>query len=376
MRQTRIKQVLLVPLSQPSLSTLAAGVEEMTIGIGILGAGRWGAHLIRKFLAEPRVRVVAIADPYAPSLDRVREQHGLGAETTLTTDWRSLLGLPGLDAIVVATPAASHYEMIEASLQQGYHVMAEKPLTLTTSDSEALCRLAQTQGRLMVVDHTYLFNPAVEAAKAAIAAGQLGQIRYGYASRTHLCPVRQDVDALWDLAIHDIAIFNYWLGESPVSAQAQGHVWLQPQHETALSPQGLADTVWAGLHYGSGIPVQLHLSWLNPDKQRRLVLVGDRAALIFDELAPEPLVLMTGSLEMQPQGYVPAHLARQAIAIPEGEPLQRVCAHFVDCIEQQKPSDRSSGEVGTQLVKVLTALSRSMTVGGPISIEACDQACP
>lgn len=345
----------------------------MTIGIGILGAGRWGSHLIRKFLAEPRVRVVAIADPYEPSLERLRQQQALATDpalagTTLTTDWRSLLHQPGLDAVVVATPAASHYAMIEAALQLGHHVLAEKPLTLTTQESEALCQLAQAQNRLLVVDHTYLFNPAVEAAKAVIEAGQLGQIRYGYASRTHLCPVRQDVDALWDLAIHDLAIFNYWLGENPRSLQAQGHVWLQPQTTTALSPQGLADTVWAGLQYASGIPVQLHWSWLNPDKQRRLVLVGDRGALIFDELADEPLVLMTGELEMQPQGYVPANLTRQAIAIPPGESLQRVCAHFVDCIEQNCPSDRSSGEVGAQLVGLLTALSRSMAEGRAIAL--------
>ncbi len=341
----------------------------MTIGIGILGAGRWGSHLIRKFLAESRVRVVAIADPYPPSLERARQQNQLDDSVTLTTDWRSLMALPGLDAIVVATPAVSHYPMIEAAFQHGYHVMSEKPLTLTTQESQELCALAKAKARLLVIDHTYLFHPVVEAAKTVIEAGRLGQIRYGYASRTHLCPVRRDVDALWDLAIHDIAIFNYWLGDVPVRAQAQGNVWLQPEIQTELSPQGLADTVWAGLQYGSGVPVQIHLSWLNPDKQRRLVLVGDRGALIFDELADDPLVLMQGQLASQDQGYVPDNLAREVIEVAEGEPLQRVCSHFVDCIEQHQVSDRSSGEVGTQLVEVLTALSRSMAEGSPTLIE-------
>ncbi len=340
----------------------------MAIGIGILGAGRWGSHLIRKFLADPRAQVRAIADPSVAMLERVQQHMTLPTDVQLTSDWQELLRLPGLDALVVATPAVTHYPVVSAAFQRGLSVLVEKPLTLTPEESYGLCHQAQTQGCVLVVDHTYLFNPAVEAARGVIQSGALGELRYGYASRTHLCPVRQDVDALWDLAIHDIAIFNHWLGERPVQVQAQGSTWLQPHLQTPLSPRGLADTVWAQLAYPGGVPVQMHFSWLNPDKQRRIGLVGDRGTLIFDELAPNPLVLLQGHLDEENGGYNPGGLAQEVISIPAGEPLQRVCAHFLDCVIAQQGSERSSGWVGAQLVEVLTALSQSMVAGHPVGL--------
>jgi predicted dehydrogenase len=169
-------------------------------------------------------------------------------------------------------------------------VLAEKPLTLKLSESQALCDLAQQQQRQLVIDHTYLFHPVVETGQQVIAKGKLGDLRYGYAARTHLEPVRPDVDALWDLAIHDIAIFNTWLGQTPIQVQATGTVWLQPDREfetdriqdlTPISNSGLSDIVMATLTYPNGFRAFLHLCWLNPDKQRRLGVVGSEGTLIF-----------------------------------------------------------------------------------------------
>ncbi|MEO0988514.1 MAG: Gfo/Idh/MocA family oxidoreductase, partial [Cyanobacteria bacterium J06639_14] len=191
-------------------------------------------------------------------------------------------------------------------------------------------------------------------------------LRYGYATRTNLGPVRLDVDALWDLSIHDITIFNHWLGESPIAVTAQGHVWLQSEAAPASHfSQGLADVVWLRLFYPSGFQATIHVSWANPDKQRRLCVVGDRGTLIFDEMqAQAPLVMQRGHFEPDGKYFVPAGLGRETIPVPPGEPLQQVCQHFVSCIEQREPSAISSGEVGTDLVKVLVALSKSLNHKG------------
>jgi predicted dehydrogenase len=333
----------------------------MGIGLAVLGAGRWGTHLIRNFWADDRATIVAIADPSDDRLKQVAQRFNFGNSVDLTQNWRDLLGRSGVDAIVVATPAVTHFEIIEAALTQGYHVLAEKPLTLSASDAYALCHLAQEQQRLLVVDHTYLFHPAVQRGKAVLEAQGIGNPRYGYASRTHLGPVRQDVDALWDLAIHDLAIFNYWLGAEPIAVQAEGTIWLQPQQQTSLSPTGLADLVWVTLTYPGGLQVKLHLCWLNPDKQRRLVLAGDRGALIFDELSNHPLVLQQGWFTQgNDRLFTPTDQQTEVLTIDPDEPLQRVCGHFLDCIAENKPSTLSDGWVGAGLVKTLEALSDSL----------------
>jgi predicted dehydrogenase len=338
----------------------------MPTGIAIFGAGRWGTNLIRTFLAEPRAVVLAIADPFPQSCQRVIESFELPADCCVTQDWRVALETPGLEAVVVATPAETHQELIEAALKQGLHVLAEKPITLQSETAADLWMLSQRVGRQLVVDHTYLFHPIVAPAQAAIQAGSLGRLRYGYASRTNLGPIRQDVDALWDLAIHDLALFYALVGELPCRVQAQGQVWLQPHLRTDLSPQGLADTVWATLTYPSGFQAQCHWSWLNPDKQRRLTIVGDGGSLVFDELAAQPLMLHRGSVVAQGPGWVPDGLSNEAIAVPATQPLQQVCAHFLDCVEQQQPSTISSGWVGGQLVAVLEALSESLGRKGQV----------
>lgn len=373
------------PLPSPVCRS-QGGATEPRLKLGILGAGRWGSHLIRNFGAAARAEVIAIADPQADCLQR--SQGLLAEQPLLLGDWRSLLATPGLEALVVATPAQSHYAVIEAALQRGLHVLAEKPLCLSSAECDALCRLAQQQQRQLVVDHTYLFHPAVAAGRELVRSGALGQLRYGYASRTHLGPVRQDVDALWDLAIHDIAIFNHWLGLVPRWVQGQGQVWLQPELDLPLSPGGPADLVWAQLRYGGPgrageaigssaqcLSVQLHLAWLNPDKQRKLVLVGERAALIFDELAPEPLVLMRGRLapgQLDRGGWQPLDQARLVVDYPPQEPLQQLCEHFLDCAIANQPSPCSSGEVGAALVSVLEALSQSLRSGAAVTLSAAE----
>jgi predicted dehydrogenase len=330
--------------------------------IALFGVGRWGVHLLRNFLNHPQAQVLAVVDPSAEQLARVKQQFDLDDTVLLTTDWAEAMNLPALTAAVIVTPAVTHVELIRAALQRGLHVLAEKPLTLDPMAAVELCRLADRQQRQLVIDHTYLFHPAITEGKKALPL--VGERRYGYATRTHLAPVRQDVDALWDLAIHDIAILNHWLEECPVTVQAQGSVWLQPQITTAHSPQGLADTVWSTLIYASGFRATLHHSWLNPDKQRRLAIVGSLGSLVFDELAAEPLVLQSGGLDPQGAGFQPTLMDRTPLTVPPLEPLGHLCDHFLACIRDPRAATISPGWLGAELVQVLSALSASLQVGG------------
>lgn len=336
------------------------------VGIAIFGVGRWGVHLLRNFLQQPRVEVVAVVDPSRDRLSTIQQQFDLAPSILLATDWQTALTLPNINAVAIATPATTHHQLIQAALKQGHHVLAEKPLTLSWEQSLELCQLAQAQQRQLVVDHTYLFHPAVQSGRAAMQQRRVGDLRYGYATRTHLGPVRQDVDALWDLAIHDIAIFNHWLGDYPDWVSAQGTVWLQPElGDRQYFPQGLSDLVWVKLHYPSGFHAVIHLCWLNPDKQRRLCVVGSQGTLIFDELAAsDSLLLQHGGLEQKADRFLPTGLRSQALPVAAAEPLQQICSHFLNCVHHNQDSDISSGWVGARLVQILSALTRSLNQNG------------
>ncbi|MEH2269000.1 MAG: Gfo/Idh/MocA family oxidoreductase [Nostoc sp.] len=347
------------------------------INIAVIGVGRWGVHLLRNFLAHPQVNVVAVVDPHLERLAAVKQQFNLDENVVLTTQWQDLKRVPGLTGVAIATPATTHYALIKDALQQGYHVLAEKPLTLDPAECRELCHFAEQHRLILMVDHTYLFHPAVERGKTVVQAGKLGDLRYGYATRTHLGPIRQDVDALWDLAIHDIAIFNAWLGQIPVKVQATGTVWLQGAGEQGSrgaegkkdtnSPlsQGLADLVWLTLTYPDGFQAYIHLCWLNPDKQRRLGVVGSLGSLIFDEMSrSSPLTLLHGEFEQQGNHFIPVNQNQVLLELEPGEPLGRVCSCFVDSILNNTPSEVSSGWVGTQLVEILAALTVSLEQGG------------
>jgi predicted dehydrogenase len=341
----------------------------MKIGIVILGIGRWGVHWVRNFSQHPQVRIVAVVDPDPARLAECKAKLLPNEpDAVMATDWQQVRQLSGIDAVVVATPASTHYPLIADALKLGYHVLAEKPLTLDPVECVELTRLAEKQQRQLLVDHTYLFNPAVVKGQQVVRSNLLGQLRYGYATRTHLGPVRQDVDALWDLAIHDIAIFNHWLGQMPIEVQANGSMWLQqpqPRSDRDLFVGGLNDLVWLTLTYPDGIKAYIHLCWLNPDKQRRLCLVGDRGTLIFDEMSAEsPLTVQWGYLQQQQERFIPDGIKCESIDFEQYEPLRQVCSTFVQNILSSNNSFAASGWLGAQLVQTLTCLSQSLQEGG------------
>ncbi|MBD1887078.1 Gfo/Idh/MocA family protein [Microcoleus vaginatus] len=377
----------------------------MKIGIAVLGAGRWGVNLIRNFLEHPNSQVLAVVDPNRDSLVAVQKQFNLDASVILATDWSQVQALPGLQAVAIATPASTHYTLAATALKQGYHVLAEKPLALNLTEAIELCQLAEKQQRQLFVDHTYLFHPAVDRGQRIIQQHQLGKLRYGYAQRTHFKPVRHDVDALWDLAIHDIAIFNTWLEQTPIEVRAIGTVFpkesgkgkkesginkeaaeienqLAPSLLTTNPAEKLADLVWVTLTYPDGFQAFIHLCWLNPDKQRRLTVVGSLGTLIFDEMLPEtPLILQRGpsdyrgeennsfesaiakpSKRIAPQPTSIRH--REVLSLEQVEPLRRVCDRFLNCVQTNTPCLTSSGAASVELIRILSTLSKSLELGG------------
>jgi predicted dehydrogenase len=338
----------------------------MPIGIAVIGVGRWGTHLVRNFANHPQANLVAVVDRHREQLATCRDRFQLSDRTVLAAEWDEVRQLDTIEALVVATPATTHYDLIRDALDLGYHVFAEKPLTLDPNECIELTRLAEQKQLQLLVDHTYLFNPVVEKGRQVIATSQLGELRYGYASRTHLGPVRYDVDALWDLAIHDICIFNHWLGEKPIRVRATGQVWLQPEvSPSTLTPSGLSDLVWVTLTYPSSFQAQIHLCWLNPDKQRRLCVAGSHGTLIFDELNQKsPLSVQRGYFEVQEERFVPTGLALEEVEIEATEPLRRACDRFLHNIETSTPASLSSGWVAAELVQILGCLSQSLTLGG------------
>jgi len=339
----------------------------MKIKIAIVGAGRWGTNLIRNFLKHPQAEVVAVVDSSPERLIDCLQKFNLDENlVTLTTEWEKVREQKDIDGVVVATPASTHFPLIADALRLGYHVLAEKPLTLDPAECLELIRLAEINQKQLLVDHTYLFNSVVEKGEQIVKKGELGELRYGYASRTNLGPVRQDVDALWDLAIHDVAIFNYWLGETPIEVQATGKVWLQNDKGMGALVNGLTDLNWITLTYANGFQAYIHVCWLNPDKQRKLTVVGSKGSLIFDELAIDtPLILQRGYFEQEGEHFIPAGLSKEVIEVEKKEPLRTVCDRFITNIIEQKPSV-DTGKLGAQLVQILICLSQSLQQNGKV----------
>ena len=324
------------------MATQPLGVGHL-VRVAVIGAGHWGPNLIRNFEAPPASTVKLVVDRDADRLRQVRDRF---PGTPVAEDAGAALSDPGVDAVVIATPTATHHGLARAALEAGKHVLVEKPITNDSRQAQELIALAERRQRVLMVGHVFLFNPAVRQAHAAIASGQLGRIHYLSMIRTNLGPIRADVNAAWDLMSHDISICNHWLGAEPEAASAIGGTWLNAGRE---------DAVFATLRYPAGVLANVQASWLSPRKTRDITVVGDRGMLTFDDLnVVEPLRLYD----------------RQAragnVAIPRtspGEPLRNQCAHFLDCVRTgQRPS--SGGSESAAVVRALEAIDRSMREHG------------
>lgn len=335
------------------------------LGVAILGCGYWGMNYVRVFSELPGARVAVVCDQRRERLEQV-ERRFPGVD--VTTEVGDALRRAAVHAAVICTEARGHYEIARRCLQAGKHVLIEKPITTTAADAEALLALAETAGLTLMVGHTFLYNPGVRKIKEYIDHGEVGQVYYLYARRTNLGPIRHDVNAVWDLAPHDVSIFNYLLGRAPEWASAVGARVLRNHRE---------DVGFISLGYGDGVVGHIHVSWAEPNKVREVVVVGSEKRILFDDLNPLERVrvfhkgVVPVAAEASSYGEYQFLMRDGDIVSPHievGEPLKNQCSHFLECVGTgSRPL--TSGSAGQDVVRVMEAIERSIERhGAPVEI--------
>lgn len=329
------------------------------IKIGAVGCGYWGPNLIRNLRSLPDCELKVICDTSEARLSHMRRLH---PDVTTTNEYESLLHDPSLDAIVVATPVRFHYEMAKAALSAGKHVFIEKPMARTEMEAEELVSMAESQGLVIMVGHTFLFSPAVRRMKEIIDAGDIGQVQYIGARRLNLGLFQKDINVAWDLAPHDISILLHLLDEHPVSVSCQGS-----SHIT----RGIEDVTMMYLAFKRNCCGFIHNSWLDPKKVRQMTVIGTQRMIVYDDTEPlEKLKIYDARVEVPPHydtfaeftysyhygdAYVPY--------IKQDEPLKLECQHFIDCIRDHAVPI-TSGRLGLEVVRILEASSQSLRENG------------
>lgn len=339
---------------------------DKPIGIAIIGTGYWGVNYVRVFSELEDARVVAICDQREA---RLREVGRRFQEAALFTDLNQALDLDEVDAVVVCTPASTHFNITRQVLSSRRHVLVEKPITTTTEEAEELSGLADSRHLVLMVGHTFLFNPAVRKVKDYIQRGDMGRIYYLYARRTNMGPIRQDVNAIWDLAPHDVSIFNYLLDSVPEWVSAVGSNVLGNAHR---------DVGFISLGYRAPIVAHIHVSWADPHKVREVVIVGSEKRIVFNDFNPEERVrvfekgVALAEPEASTYGEHTFQMRDGDIISPrvEGtEPLKNECKHFLQCV-RQGTRPLSDGYTGRDVVQVMEAIDLSMSQNGaPVEIS-------
>ncbi len=328
------------------------------VRVGVVGCGYWGPNLLRNLSEISYSKVVGVADLSQERLDHIQRRY---PGTIVTKDYQELFRLH-LDAIVIATPPASHYRLAAESLQHGLHVLVEKPMTLTSTDAQELIELAERQARILMVGHTFVYNPAVRALKQMIDDGEMGRIYYVDAVRASLGIFQKDLNVLWDLAPHDISILSYMLGCAPIGVSAHGMGCLQC---------GVEDVAYLNLIFPNYCLAHIHVSWLDPCKVRRITVVGSRRMVVYDDVEGlEKVKIYDKGVECPPYadtyGDFQFSYRYGDITIPYirfTEPLRLECEHFLECILTNK-RPQTDGYDGLRVVKIIEAAQKSLKNGG------------
>ncbi len=328
------------------------------IRVGVIGAGYWGPKLIRNFNELPGCGVAMICDLNEDRLEHMRQVYPAISTTTRSDD----LLAADLDAVVVATPVATHHRLARAALLAGKHVLVEKPMTASSAEAEDLIRVARQRNRILMVGHTFEYNPAVQTLKETIQSGQLGRVYYISTTRVNLGIFQPDINVLWDLAPHDLSILLYILEMEPLTVSARGGDYVQP---------GIHDVAYLTVNFPDQIMADIRVSWLDPCKIRRITVVGSQRMVVYDDLEPEEKIRIynkgvdrppySDTFEQFKLSYRYGEVTSPPI--PNTEPLRIECQHFLDCIRDGK-TPRSSGEVGLRIVRLLEAAQASLLNGG------------
>ena len=335
------------------------------VGVAVVGCGYWGANYLRVFNELPGATLVAACDQRA---DRLQEVARRFPGVAVTPHLEEALAMEGVDVVVVATAATTHFAVTRACLDAGKHVLVEKPLTTESSDAAALGVLAEAKSLVLMVGHTFVYNSGIRKVKEYLDGGA-DQIYYLYARRTNLGPIRQDVNALWDLASHDISIFNYLVGGPPEWVSAVGVKVLRNCRE---------DVGFVSLGYRNNIVGHIHVSWADPHKTREVVVVGSERRIVFDDMngleqvrvfekgvrvaATEPAAFGDLQLYIRDGDILSPHLQ-------PSEPLKSQCRHFLECVTEPHAPLTGARE-GQYVVNALEAIHRSIALqGAPVRVE-------
>jgi predicted dehydrogenase len=303
-----------------------------------LGCGYWGPNLLRNFSALSGCRVKYVADATAERRAFVERNF----PTTQAIESSDVaFDDPAVAAIVIATPASTHYELALRALECGKHVLVEKPLATTVEEVDALARCAQARGLVVMAGHTFIYNAAVQYVKRLIDAGDLGDVRYVYSQRLNLGRIRSDIDAMWNFAPHDISIIQHWLSDQePSTVTRHGMDCIQP---------GVDDVVFINLAYPNKVIANIHVSWLDPQKVRKITVVGSRKMVVYDDVADDKIAIYDKGIDrkavlgehMDFDRPMPPDFSYRSgdILLPQVkfvEPLRVEAEHFLECIRTGK----------------------------------------
>jgi predicted dehydrogenase len=324
-------------------------VEDLRIAVA--GLGYWGPNLARNFDALPGCEVTWLCDERPEALERVAAAH---PDARRTADLGEMLADDALDAVVLATPVPFHADHAVRVLEAGKHCFVEKPLAQSVADAERAVAAAEASGRVLMVDHLLEYHPGLVKLKEIADSGELGDIRYVYGNRLNLGKLRADENALWSLGAHDVSVVLRLAGEEPVEWSARGECYMNP---------GVEDVVFAFLRFPSGLSAHLHLSWLDPHKERRFTVVGSKRMAAFDDMELErKLTVYDKGFDETAEGYG-EYITRAGDVwhprVPNAEPLRLAAAHFADCIREGR-TPLSDGESGLRVVRVLEGLQRDL----------------
>ena len=329
------------------------------IGIAQIGCGYWGPNLLRNLVANPDCDVKWVVEI---SKDRQEYIKSLYPGVKITNDVNEIFQNNDIQAVVIATPAESHYSLTIESLKAGKHVLVEKPMAMNVEEVNEIDSLSKKNNLVTMVGHTFIYNAAVRYVKKLIDSGELGDVRYIYSQRVNLGRIRSDVDALWNLAPHDISIIQYWLGEpEPVKVTRNGMYYVQ---------KGIDDVVFMNIEYPDNILANIHVSWLDPHKIRRMTVVGSEKMVVYDDIAENKITIYDKGIDRMavlgdhmdfddPTSITFNHRSGDVV-IPKikwKEPLKVEIEHFLDCIQNGTPC-LTGMEHAKKVVSILSSVTK------------------
>jgi len=333
--------------------------EGEKMNIAVVGAGYWGRNLVRVF--SELGSLSAVCDFNAKTLGEVKR---LYPQAGTTASYSEVLTNPGIDGIVISTPAATHYNLVKQGLLAGKDIFVEKPLALTVKDGKELVDIAEKKDKILMVGHLLEYHPGILKLKELIDKGVLGHINYIYSNRLNLGKIRREENILWSFAPHDISVMLFLLGEMPISVSAYGGNYLH---------KNIADVTVSNLEFKSGVKGHIFVSWLHPYKEQKLIVIGDKKMALFDDVEKkDKLRLYSYKVEMKGEIPVSTKDAAEPVDFEALEPLKEECRHFLHCLKtRQRP--RTDGHNGLRVLKILQACQHALENQGRDKVEIEDE---